>query len=323
MRPALMGAILALGAATVVAPGAQAAQPSVPLHGRSDLSTGCRKDPELTPGKTTRQEIRSGGVTRDYLVHVPKDYRPGQAKPVVLSFHGHGKTDSYQEELTHFSDVDTIAVYPQGRTGTDGKSAWYGAPYSTADDVRFTQDLLDKLEDSLCVDTNRVFATGKSNGGGFTNVLACRLGDRIAAFAPVSGAYYPESGACRPREPVPMVSFHGTADHTIPYRGDNSKGVPPIADWLDDWADRDGCADEPTSSEVAPKVTREKWHDCSRRGALVHYRIDDLGHTWPSREPNKDSDKPTNIEATSVIWQFFTSHPLDRNDRNQPTVHSG
>jgi poly(3-hydroxybutyrate) depolymerase len=57
-------------------------------------------------------------------------------------------------------------------------------------DIRFTSDILDKLENDYCVDKARIYSSGKSNGGGFTNTLACDpvLSKRIAAFAPVSGS---------------------------------------------------------------------------------------------------------------------------------------
>ena len=49
--------------------------------------------------------------------------------------------------------------------------------------------------------TNRVFATGVSNGGGMSARLACDAADLVAAAAPVAGGY----GAlpdCRPTRAV-------------------------------------------------------------------------------------------------------------------------
>ena len=91
-------------------------------------------------------------------------------------------------------------------------------------------EMLDHFEERYCIDSSRVYAAGKSNGGGFTNLLACdaTASKRIAAFAPVSGAYYqdvPEDACnaetvpieCNPgRCPIPIIEFHGTADTTIP-----------------------------------------------------------------------------------------------------------
>lgn len=61
-----------------------------------------------------------------------------------------------------------------------------------SDDVGFTKQILDQLEEQYCVDTDRIYATGKSQGGGMVGLLAADadLSMRFAAFAPVSGAFY-------------------------------------------------------------------------------------------------------------------------------------
>lgn len=315
MHRVVLSVLIALGTVAVTAPSAYSAtnQPPPSSSGvNQQPTTGCGTAPPAEPGTTTKRTIVSDGREREYLVHVPENYSPDRPSSVALSFHGHSRSAEYQEELTGFSDLDTIALYPQGLVGTDGKTGWEGAPYSAdADDVRFTDDLLDDVQGGLCVNPERIYASGKSNGGGFTETLACRRGDRIAAFAPVSGAHYPQSGECAPAEPVPMVSFHGTADNKIPYDGDPSRRLPAIPDWLAEWAEHDRCRPEPITTRPLPEVTRQNWTGCDGRGAFAHYRVDDLGHDWPSRSPNLDSDDPTVIEATPIIWKFFQQHPLN------------
>jgi polyhydroxybutyrate depolymerase len=274
-------------------------------------TTGCGRAAPVPAGRTTPQHVVSGGLDREYTVHLPAHYDPRRPYPLVLSFHGHKRTSQYQEELSGFSALDAIAVYPQGLIGTDGESAWTGAPYSAAaDDVLFTSDLLTRLQRTLCVDPARIFAAGKSNGGGFVGVLACRLPGRIAAFAPVSGAFYPQGGACDPNRPAPILDFHGTADPTIPYPGNPAKGLPAIPDWLAAWSTRDGCRPDPVTWTPVDGVVARKWLGCDRHGALEHYRVEGAGHVWPSTRPNNDSATPAAIDATPVIWRFFRTHPL-------------
>src|SRR5699024_12747456 len=56
-------------------------------------------------------------------------------------------------------------------------------------------------------------------------VLACHLGERFSAFAPVAGAYYPQSTAgCDYSTPTPMLAIHGTADATMHYDGGHRQG---------------------------------------------------------------------------------------------------
>ncbi|GAA4619404.1 PHB depolymerase family esterase [Saccharopolyspora hordei] len=288
----------------------------VPAHASTVIdhpvpTTGCGKPSPVEPGTSQTRTLESGGLTRSYRVHVPEHYLPVVPTRVVLSFHGHRRTAEYQEELSGFSGGDAIAVYPQGVVGTDGETAWQGAPYSAdVDDVLFTSDLLDELQREFCVDPRRIYAAGKSNGGGFTGVLACRMSGRIAAFAPVSGAFYPQGGECAPDRPAPVLDFHGTADGTIPYDGDPAKGLPPVPDWMAGWAERNGCADEPVVRDHGDGVQVSTWHGCDRGSTVVHYRVEGLGHDWPSTHPNPDSDVPAVLDATPIIEDFFARHPL-------------
>ena len=72
------------------------------------------------------------------------------------------------------------------------KDTWQGVPaIGYRNDVEFTTDILDEVESLYCINPSRITVTGKSDGAGFNNLLACDsiLSKRIAAFAPVSGAY--------------------------------------------------------------------------------------------------------------------------------------
>lgn len=136
---------------------------------------------------------------------------------------------------------------------------------TTLDDRPFIADLLTHLTSTLCLDTSRIYATGFSNGGGLTALLACYppTASRIAAFAGVSAAYYTEKSlgyslfepaACDTggRTTVPFLDIHGGSDMVIAYDGDNSKvdfdgnGIPDpdtlaIDGYLNDWGVRNGC----------------------------------------------------------------------------------
>ncbi|RJQ85095.1 alpha/beta hydrolase family esterase [Amycolatopsis panacis] len=300
---ALCAAVLGFGA--VLTSTASASPSGVVDH--PIPTTGCGRFTPGAAGTTTVGHLTSGGVQREYRIYVPARYNPHRSYPLVLSFHGHKRTAEWQEKLSGFSGGDMIAVYPQGLTGTDGEAAWTGAPYSaTVDDVQFTSDLLTSLQQTLCVDPSRIYATGKSNGGGFTGVLACRMASRIAAFAPVSGAFYPQGGPCNPSRRVAMVDFHGTADPTIPYNGNPEKGLPSIPDWMTGWVDRDQCRFGPISISPIRGVVKQWWPGCS----LARYRIEGAGHVWPSTQPNLDSQTPTLINATPIIRNFLLSHRL-------------
>jgi len=70
--------------------------------------------------------------------------------------------------------------------------------------------MLAYFKTNFCIDTSRIYATGKSNGGGFVgNVLACdpALSKEFAAFAPVVSAILKLSkGKSILFEKVPSIS---------------------------------------------------------------------------------------------------------------------
>lgn len=62
-----------------------------------------------------------------------------------------------------------------------------------------------------------------------TNLLACTrsTASLFSAFAPVSAALYPGDNPltdCNPGRTLPVISFHGLADNTIPFGGQASAG---------------------------------------------------------------------------------------------------
>src|SRR6266550_6864087 len=242
-------------------------------------SSGCGKPAPFAPGLSKNETIISGRYERLYRIHLPSGYHSSTPQPLVLNFHGHGSTAATQEKLTKLSllanQQDFIAVYPQGMIGPDHQSGWATGPVwdPHVNDVLFVSDLLNSLQTRLCIDPLRIYAMGFSNGGGMTNVLACTLAGRLAAFAPVSGSYPAYPGGCHPVRPVSLLEFHGTADRIVPYNGSQSRQLPSILAWLQGWATRDGCTMGPTIFYTQGNVSGLEWKDCRASATVVHFRL--------------------------------------------------
>jgi len=255
-----------------------------------------------------------GYHTRTAIVHVPASYDSQHSYAVVLSFHGYGGHATDMDHASGFSQLADkqgfLAIYPQGLPdGKTGTPFWahVGPLDYGIDEAGFVSMLLDTLQTRFCVDAQRIYATGFSNGGGMTNFLACRLATRIAAFAPISGNFYALPGGCHPGRPVPILDFHGTEDHTLPYMGipvskNAAWPLPPIPQWLQTWADRDGCTQGPTIFLRQANVTGEQWSGCKGNSMVIHYRIEGGGHTGPPPIHGQSS--------AEVIWKFFQAHRL-------------
>jgi len=135
------------------------------------------------------------GVTREALVHVPAKIGP-EGAPLVFAFHGHGGSMAQASRSFHLHEVwpDAFVVYPQGLptagklTDPSGERAgWQGVAGAEDDrDLKFFDVMLAELRKKYPVEDRRIYATGHSNGGGFTYLLWAERGDLFAAFAPSS-----------------------------------------------------------------------------------------------------------------------------------------
>jgi poly(3-hydroxybutyrate) depolymerase len=210
------------------------------------------------------------------------------------------------------------------------QNEWHGDPDSSeVDDIGFVSDMIAHFSERYCIDTFRVYAAGKSDGGGLINLLACDpiLSTQIAAFAPVSGAFYVNGSSdtncnaekivtpCSPgRKPVPILDFHGSADSTILYSGGLRRGecLPSIPHWVQEWSERDGFGtmNQPTNLYDGKVQKSEFGRAQEQLGIVTHYLTDGLDHSWPSIMANDDNPAATYYDATAIIMDFFNKYTL-------------
>lgn len=275
----------------------------------ADSTPGCGKPSPVAVGTTLQQtvavdsSVNLGATTRSYLLHVPTNYQPQLPLPLVLIFHGRGSNAAEVEGYTGFSQLADqerfIAVYPQGLKNSSGQTFWDSFDPTTAgvDEVAFVNKVLDDVEQKLCVDIRRVDATGFSNGGNMTGMLACRLATRIAAFAPIAGNFFDFHQGCHPGRPVALLNSHGTADDVVPY-----DAQPDVQQWLQGWAQQDGCTVGPITFSQINNITAMQWTNCQGDVAIFHYRANGENHVWPKTLGSLPTDE--------TIWRFFLEYPL-------------
>jgi polyhydroxybutyrate depolymerase len=269
------------------------------------------------------------GRKRTVIVHVPTGYSGSSKVPLVLNMHGSGTTAADQEAFTGMdatADSDGFVVaYPQGLLPDGSGYDWNvpgvpliggrAVPSGSADDVTFLTSLVHILEQRYCIDSARVYATGFSGGARIASQLACDASGTFAAVAPVSGLRRPTP--CPATRPVPILSFHGTADPVDPYDGDGqgywTYSVPQAAR---DWATQDGCSDTPATSVPAAGATLTTYAGCAGGATVELYSLSGEGHEWPGGPqlprsltkllgPQFDA-----VDANDVMWAFFAAHPL-------------
>jgi polyhydroxybutyrate depolymerase len=302
---------------------------SVMANGAPSPSSGCARTPSLRSGTVS---LRHDGMDRSYDVVVP-DKRSGAPMSLVLGNHGFGGSPQDQAARSGLADRALrdgfVAVFPRGSDSDRSTLAYFNLETvddpSLADDVGFTGAILDDVEADLCVDRTRIYAMGMSNGGMFVSTLACTLGDRIAAVAPVAGVHLlPDCG----ERPVPIIVTHGTSDFTVPFDDDDVDRVSladlfrgtaispaqlrmfeplaetPVTSWVESWARHNGCSlDAPEVTTVEEMVERTAYTECDDGGDVVLQAVDSGGHDWPT---------PPRLDTTARALAFFQDHPLPR-----------
>lgn len=261
---------------------------------KPDTPSTCKVVGEWKPNTT--KVMTAGG--RQFLVHPPVGFEPDAYYPLILFYPGKGATAQVGELGSGLNTLPAVVAYPYPTMGKDGYLAWEGAPYSSSsDDVVFTENLLDTVQNDLCIDRTKVYAIGFSNGGGFASLLSCKLSDRFAAYAVVSGAFYMPSGQCIPPKPTPLLSIHGDGDGNVPYNGSVIRKLPAIDDWTARRAALNKCSKPVTSQNATMLITT--WNNCKNNATVQNIRVQGGGHGWGKI-----------AETNTLIWQFLSRFSL-------------
>jgi polyhydroxybutyrate depolymerase len=304
-------------ASTSVPPGGDAASPGPPVP---PSSVTCSGKTGATGDLTL--DLMSGGYARDSLLHVPASYDPTKGTMLVINYHGYTSNAAEQVALTDMNPVadarNFIVAYPDGIGGgwNAGTCCTETQP-ANVDDVQFTKDLLALLGSRYCLDPGRVYATGFSNGGFMSHLLACVMADTFAAVAPVSGVLGIDPSQCTPSRAVPVQDFHGTADPVVPYDGGPAlKLLPPVVfrsvpSTMDIWRSNDGCLGAPTTTYQNGTATCTRWSDCNGGADVELCTLVGEGHQWPGgiAVPGLGNGT-TDVYATTRMIDFFVDHPM-------------
>jgi polyhydroxybutyrate depolymerase len=271
--------------------------------------------------------IQSAGGTRDYFVHVPPSYDPTAGAMLVVNYHGFSSNAPEEVILARMNAVADargfIVVYPDGVAASWNAGDCCGVGWTNSvDDVQFTRDLVAKIESDYCVDKDRVYATGMSNGGFMAHRLGCAASDIFAAIAPVAGVLGIDPATCTPPRAVPVLDFHGTADPIVPYAGgtpvspvDLGSTIPisfrSVDTTIGAWRSIDRCVGDTTKIYAQGDATCLEFSGCAEGASVVQCTIDGGGHTWPGGVPVPTLGYTSmDISATDTMIDFFVAHPM-------------
>jgi len=205
----------------------------------------------------TNIEWNIDGTTRRALVHLPAST---EGAPIILAFHGHGGTMNFAARRFRLHELwpEAVVVYPQGlptvtpRDPAGKQAGWLMLPGPNNKDLKLFDAMLETSRREWHINTNRVYVTGHSNGGGFTYLLWGQRGDSLAAVAPVaaSGALF-----LRQAKPCPVLHIAGKNDQIVDFK----------------------------NQERAVEAARQ----VNSTNAPVEFVVHDGGHAYPNHAPGK------------------------------------
>jgi polyhydroxybutyrate depolymerase len=251
---------------------------------------------------------------RTYSLFVPTTVDPSTPAPLVVNFHGLYGTPELQMETSQFDVVaeprGMLVAYPAGIGSSFNAGACCGTAQSEGvDDVAFARALVEQISTEQCVDPQRVYATGMSNGGHMAHTLGCEAADVFAAVASVTGVLGLDPASCTPSRPISVLDFHGTGDLIVPYDG-GGPGYPAVPEMMAGWAARNGCTGASESTLVMGAVSCETWPDCEGGVEVTLCTIDGGGHCWPGDPVCLFGTPNTDVSASEMIATMFDAQTL-------------
>jgi polyhydroxybutyrate depolymerase len=271
-----------------------------------------------------RFSLTHGGITREYLVHVPRSYNGGPA-PLLIALHGGGGDADFQANdknyglITKSEQAGFIAVFPSGysRMPSGILATWNAgrccgkAVEKNIDDVGFVREVIARMQKQVRIDARRIVATGMSNGAMLSWRLACEAPE-IRAIAPVAGT--DNTTRCNPAHPVPVIQFHAVDDDHVPFNGGKGDLSMVKVDFTSVAASQAKWVGLDRANPAAKRVLSVTGAHCDLHaakpgGAPVELCVTDSGgHSWPGAGGQRGRKQPSMaINANDLMWNFFSS----------------
>ena len=242
--------------------------------------------------------INVNGTNRNMLVYAPKNIEKN--RPLIIQMHGYNQDAAYQKNAAKWEPVaDTgrfVVVFPNGQN-----KAW---DTSGDKDLNFIKAIINEMNSKYGIDKNRVYVSGFSMGGMMSYHVANKMGDQIAAIAPVSGGGSPNS----PKRAMPIMHTHGTTDDVVNYNS--------TVNTLKSWVSNQKCSSSSKVTKPYPAnksgsaASLEVWSGCKDNVEVRLLTIAGKGH-WYSMD---EASVNTSVE----IWNFVKNYSLDGSSITPP-----
>lgn len=181
--------------------------------------------------RQTAKTYRFGSTSRQYLEYLPADYnRSNKTYPLLIFFHGSGEAASQSGGNVYaVKNFGPPMLIDQGHDmcfAVNGTQQCFIVVSPQSWDWSTNAEGVGMLEWAMShyrVDTNRIYVTGLSMGGGLAWTMASAktssgqtVARQLAALAPIAGLTSPETLGCNiAYEQLPVWAFHGQNDNVV------------------------------------------------------------------------------------------------------------
>ena len=254
-------------------------------------------------------KVTVSGEERYFRLTVPSS-NAGTKLPLIIAFHGGDGADEdfqQQDEFDQLAEQDKFimayAIAEDDRSASEGE--WFLNTAATSrDDNDFSEEIVDELSKTYCVDEDRLYAIGYSLGSMFTYEIACQLNDRFAAVASFAGTMPVQPETCNLAGSMAVMHIHGKLDLIIDYDDDwdwkdgehegvgTMSGIPGMIDY---WAEKSNCQDY--DSHYHQDIEHITHSGCTGDVRIEHYGLEFGGHSWPASIDGTDTYR--------LIWDFL------------------
>ena len=266
------------------------------MAGKMTLAMACAA---VLFGNAMADNINVNGANRNMLVYAPSGIE--KDRPLIIQMHGYNQDAAYQKNAAKWESVaDTgrfVVVFPNGEN-----KSW---DISGDKDLNFIKAIINEMNNKYGIDKKRVYVSGFSMGGMMSYHVANKMGDMIAAIAPVSGGGSPSS----PKRAMPIMHTHGTSDDVVNYNS--------TVNTLKSWVSAQKCSSSSQKIKPYPSTksgsaaSLEIWSGCTDNVEVRLLTIEGKGH-WYSM------DEAVSVNTSVEIWNFVKNYSLDGSSITPP-----